>query len=429
MSATETITRPCQPDIQYHPDWAKYQARSRQRKETESLQTSLPAGFPQKLFSPLVWEGKDIEKCDDWIYQLSEVQLDEIDAALKSFKVLGWIIILTAVALQKPLGYINDSTFPLPTLRPILRDLSRELHNGRGFFVLRGLRIDNYSREDNVIIYTGVSSHIGSIRGRQQDTRLQNGTSPIISHIKDITSITEKGKIGAPSNTADKQVFHTDAGDIISLLCLSPAAEAGESYLSSSWNVYNILAKERPDLIHTLSQNWPVDGFNNPQKPYTLRPLLYHQPATETTPERVLIQYARRYFTGFLAQPRSADIPPITEAQAEALDALHFLAEEHSAALDFQKGDVQYVNNLSIFHARNGFTDAPGKELVSSNNVRIVANHDRRHLLRLWLRDPENAWQTPEPLQHRWDTVFKNVTEDEQAFPLNPGSLRKTVGS
>jgi Taurine catabolism dioxygenase TauD, TfdA family. len=105
-------------------------------------------------------------------------------------------------------------------------------------------------------------------------------------------------------------------------------------------------------------------SFNNPASPYTLRPLLYHQPATSTTPERVLIQYARRYFTGFLAQPRSKDIPPITEAQAEALDALHFLAEEHSAALDFQKGDVQYVNNLSIFHARNGFRDEPGQEYV-----------------------------------------------------------------
>lgn len=86
MSATETITRPSQPDIQYHPDWVKYQARSRQRKETESLQTSLPAEFPQKLVSPLVWEGKDIAKRDDWIYQLSGDQLDEIDAALKSFK-------------------------------------------------------------------------------------------------------------------------------------------------------------------------------------------------------------------------------------------------------------------------------------------------------------------------------------------------------
>lgn len=102
--------------------------------------------------------------------------------------------------------------------------------------------------------------------------------------------------------------------------------------------------------------------FGNAERPYTLRPLLYHQSATGTTPERVLIQYARRYFTGFLAQPRSSDIPPISEAQAEALDALHFLAEKHSAALDFQKGDVQYVNNLSIFHARNGFKDAPGKE-------------------------------------------------------------------
>lgn len=43
---------------------------------------------------------------------------------------------------------------------------------------------------------------------------------------------------------------------------------------------------------------------------------------------------------------------------------MHFLAEEHSAALDFQKGDVQYVNNLSIFHARNGFRDEPDRECV-----------------------------------------------------------------
>jgi alpha-ketoglutarate-dependent taurine dioxygenase len=75
-----------------------------------------------------------------------------------------------------------------------------------------------------------------------------------------------------------------------------------------------------------------------------------------------MIQYARRTFTGFQALPRSDDIPPITEAQAEALDAIHFKAEEYSVALNFQKGDIQYINNLSIFHARDGFTDAPGKE-------------------------------------------------------------------
>lgn len=158
------------------------------------------------------------------------------------------------------MGHINQTTFPLPALRPVLRDLSKEIHTGRGFVVLRGLRIDDYSREENIIIYTGVSSHIGNIRGRQQHARLANGASPVISHIKDLTSTTQRELIGAPSNTPDKQVFHTDAGDIVSLLCLNRAAEGGESYLSSSWHVYNILAKERPDLIHTLSQDWPVDG-------------------------------------------------------------------------------------------------------------------------------------------------------------------------
>jgi alpha-ketoglutarate-dependent taurine dioxygenase len=77
----------------------------------------------------------------------------------------------------------------------------------------------------------------------------------------------------------------------------------------------------------------------------------------------VLIQYARRSFTGFGALPRSTDIPPITEAQAEALDTLHFLAEKFAVSLDFQRGDVQYVNNLSIFHARDGFTDTLEKQL------------------------------------------------------------------
>ena len=73
----------------------------------------------------------------------------------------------------------------------------------------------------------------------------------------------------------------------------------------------------------------------------------------------MIIQYARRTFTGYWGLPRSSNIPPITEAQAEALDTLHFLAEKYAVSLDFRQGDIQYVNNLSIFHARNGFKDTP----------------------------------------------------------------------
>lgn len=142
------------------------------------------------------------------------------------------------------------------------------------------------------------------------------------------------------------------------------------------------------------------------------------------------MQYARRYFTGFQAQPRSADIPPLTEAQAEALDALHFLSEENCASLDFQKGDIQYINNHSIFHARNGFIDEPGNEYV----FLYPKKHDhlltieRRHLLRLWLRDSEYAWDTPDLLRERWEHVYKDVHAEDQVFPLEP-NVHKSLGS
>lgn len=141
--------------------------------------------------------------------------------------------------------------------------------------------------------------------------------------------------------------------------------------------------------------------------------MLYFNPATSTSPERLIIQYARRTFTGFQGLPRSSSIPPITEAQAEALDALHFLAEKYALGLDFKKGDVQFVNNLSVFHARDGFTNTEEKQ---------------RHLVRLWLRDEENAWALPKALDERWDKVFKNVTVEKQVFPPEPYIRSASLG-
>lgn len=232
-----------------------------------------------------------------------------------------------------------------------------------------------------------MSSHIAPIRGRQDNSFKGAPADVVLNHIKDLSTTADKDRIGAPAYTTDKQVFHTDAGDIVALFALSTAAEGGQSKLASSWRVYNELAATRPDLIWTLSQPWPFDGyfspplsffsfltyvansstrFGNPEHPYHLRPLLFYQGSPAAEPERIIIQYARRSFTGFQALPRSRDIPSITEAQAEALDALHFLAERFSVALDFRKGDVQYVNNLSIFHARDGFTDTPEQQYVVS---------------------------------------------------------------
>lgn len=94
------------------------------------------------------------------------------------------------------------------------------------------------------------------------------------------------------------------------------------------------------------------------------RPLLYYTPASADgkTPDRVLLQYGRRYYVGFGELPRSSHLPPITEAQAEALDALHFLGERFGVSTNFEKGDMQYVNNVAISHSRDGFIDTEDKQ-------------------------------------------------------------------
>ncbi|MCJ1459017.1 hypothetical protein MMC28_009394 [Mycoblastus sanguinarius] len=393
--ATLTETCQTQPDISYAPNPEKYALRTQHRVETEKLHlTGLPIGFPRKLVSTLVWEGQDLAREYNSVYALSKQQVAEVESALGLFK-----------SLKRPLGYISQETFPLPTLHPILRSISRELHLGHGFKVLRGLPVWKHRREDNIIMYAGVSSHIAPIRGRQDKQFEGKPADVVLNHIKDLSTTTDKDRIGSPAYTAEKQVFHTDAGDIVSLLALSVAAEGGQSKLSSSWRVYNELAKTRPDLIATLAEDWVTDNFGNPEHPYYKRPLLHYLPASDENEERIVIQYARRTFTGYQALPRSPKIPPITEAQAEALDALHFLAERFHAGLDFRQGDVQYVNNLSIFHARDGFKDTHGQQ---------------RHLVRLWLRDPEYAWPTPEPLTERWSGLYDGVKPENEVFPLVP---------
>lgn len=109
-----------------------------------------------------------------------------------------------------------------------------------------------------------------------------------------------------------------------------------------------------------------VPRFKRSSTPYYLRPLLYHHPATDTTPERVSLQFSRRSFTGYAAYKRSDYMPPLSDAQAEALDALHFTAMKHQLTMQLEKGDIQFINNVALVHAREGFRDEPENRYVQS---------------------------------------------------------------
>jgi len=72
-----------QPDIGYAPDLDKYLARVQRRLKEETLEKSLPDGFPKEFKSDLVWRGNDLAKTYNWTYSLNEEELEEIETALK----------------------------------------------------------------------------------------------------------------------------------------------------------------------------------------------------------------------------------------------------------------------------------------------------------------------------------------------------------
>lgn len=76
---------------------------------------------------------------------------------------------LTAADLGLYGDEVTPETFPLPILGPKLRKIAVEIHQGKGFAVVRGLNPDDFSPEDNVLVFLGISSYIGAKRGRQDE--------------------------------------------------------------------------------------------------------------------------------------------------------------------------------------------------------------------------------------------------------------------
>ncbi len=82
---TESMGR--QPDIEYHPNFEKYQARTKLRLQSEPLdQITLPSGFPQQLKSDMVWEGEGLADKFDWTFELTAEHIEELNKALAHFK-------------------------------------------------------------------------------------------------------------------------------------------------------------------------------------------------------------------------------------------------------------------------------------------------------------------------------------------------------
>lgn len=120
----------------------------------------------------------------------------------------------------------------------MLQSTSENLHSGYGFTLIRGIPVHPHTRRENIIIYVGLSSHIGAIRGRQDHQYEGQPADIMVAHITDMRrSPKDEKNFALAAYTDGEVIFHTDVGDIVSLFVLGEPASGGESLLASGWRV------------------------------------------------------------------------------------------------------------------------------------------------------------------------------------------------
>src|SRR5262245_31815625 len=326
-------------------------------------------GPPAAISGPSAWYGPNLEARRDWIEHLSPAEVAEVERAT-SRAING----LTDPA--RDLVHLRQRDFSLPTLGPRLARMRVDVLTGRGFVLVRRLPVERWSPLERAVAYFGLGTHWGNARS-------QNADGHVLGHVKDL---------GDPNarrlyRTNQRQGYHTDSCDVVGLLCLNPAREGGQSSLVSSVTLYNEIRRRRPDLVSCLFD--PIETDRRGEVPHGQLPY-FRIPVFNWHAGLLSAIYQRKYIDGARRFP---GVPPYTPAQREALDLLDDLADrpELHLRMDFQPGDVQFVNNHTLLHDRTAFVDWPEPER-------------KRHLLRLWLA-PADARPLPPVFAERFGST------------------------
>ncbi|KAI1390457.1 Clavaminate synthase-like protein [Hypoxylon trugodes] len=328
-----------------------------------------PLGFPEFIDGPKNWSGCEPGRNRGQILTLSNANICEICNGLHTFN-----------GRELDGDEVRRELFRVPTLEGHLKQATIAILNGSGIFIIRGLRWEDYSIEDRIVIFLGLASHIGDQRG------VQNSKGDMLSHIIESKAWTVPKEKRHGIHTSDRLPFHNDMGcEILSMQIRDRADAGGHTCVASMTAIYNDLRQSNPWVLHVLAKpNWPIQTSSKKDPPFVLCPLMeYHDDnlVISMDPARIGPHPLARY----------GSIPDLTPGQEEALAVLQRTAEKHQMKLETQPGDIVFINNLSLLHARESYEDG-----TSSS----------RHLVRLWLRNTELGWRIPPAMKMPWDAAF-----------------------
>ncbi|WP_405241389.1 TauD/TfdA family dioxygenase [Lentisalinibacter salinarum] len=301
---------------------------------------------------PAAWRGRELRHRSDWVHELTAVEVAEIRAAVAAVRAAG----IEARTLRR-------RDFPLPLLTPRIDEWRRELADGRGFRLIRGVPVADWSEEEAETFFWAFGLHLG-IPGTQ------NPEGDLLGHVIDTRSDRDR-QSGRYYKTAKNIAYHCDAADVVGLLCLRKARAGGLSRIVSSVTVYNELLSRRPDLVERLYRPFHLDTHGEGDvRTVPIEPCRYHGGQLRTF-------YHSDYFRSAFGYEH---VPSMSDTERELLDLYESIAEDPDNRLDMDlaPGDIQLVSNHTVLHARTAYED-------------YADAAERRHLLRLWLSLPGSS--------------------------------------
>ncbi|KAL5374153.1 hypothetical protein PMIN06_011970 [Paraphaeosphaeria minitans] len=354
------------------------------KSSSESLRSisswgSAPDKLAPSVEGSMVWKNSELDPTK-YVVNLNATEVSQVRSAVISIK-------LQKIAPE----LISKDNFPLSKdLSAKLADVSKQVHEGFGVAVIRGLDAARFNDEEAVIAFVGTCAHTCPLRATD------SYANQTLSHVLDAThrKVPHWAKdIGlAGSKTTAKMDFHNDrfSGDVLAMHVRDDGGpgNGGEQYLASFWSIYNELLDKDPAALQTMAEaQWPFELKQKDAAPH-----LELGPTLVFSNSKPMCQLVKAPLLGGLHIPRDPSMPDLSKEQMHAINSVQEVAQKVCAKLDRQQGDIQLINNLSVMHARTAY----GKTNEPST----------RHLLRMFLRDPKNAWDKPDAWKHNFDDPF-----------------------
>lgn len=345
----------------------------------------------EPIQQPRGWTRTDLEQDSSWIYRLTDIEIADLELALRH-------------ALETGKGFFEMSRDDFPLGKAMvdrLKEVVSSTQTDYGFKLVRGFPVERWTEEELRIFYWGLGLHLGV-------PRPQGKASAFMSDVRDAGGV-YRASTGRGYNTSSRLDFHADGSDMVGLLVVRTAKSGGSSLIVSSITAHNTMLRERPDLVEVLYQPFTFSrqGEHAPEEP-----LYYQAPVFGVEQGKFVCRHIRNHITS--AQLTFADVPRLTPQQTEALDLLDstLAREDLCYHMNFEQGDLQFINNHIILHARTEYEDYEEPER-------------KRFLLRLWLALPEgqplpvglkDAYKDVSPKSVRGGFRGINITPDIREF-------------